>query len=72
MRQGVPVTLNTDIPLFTGVPLNEEYQRCAEAWGLTDDEVVRLARTSIERSFCPDRVRTAALADLDGRRVEAG
>jgi adenosine deaminase len=70
LRQGVPVTLNTDIPLFTGVPLNEEYQRCAEAWALTDDEVVRLARTSIERSFCPDGVRTAALADLDRRLVE--
>jgi adenosine deaminase len=67
MRQGVPVTVNTDIPLFTGVPLVEEYQRCADAWGLSDDEVVALARTSIERSFCPEHVRKAALSDLDAR-----
>jgi adenosine deaminase len=64
-RRGVAVTLSTDIPLFTGVSLLEEYARCAAAWGLTDHEVVALARTSLERSSCPDRVRTAALRELD-------
>lgn len=65
LRHGVPVTLNTDVPLFTGVPLDEEYERCAEAWGLSDDEVVHLARTSIQRSFCPEHVRASALAALE-------
>lgn len=64
LRRSVPVTLNTDIPLFTGVPLDGEYERCALAWGLSDAEVVTLARTSIQRSSCPDHVRAAALAEL--------
>lgn len=69
MRQGVPVTLNTDIPLFTGVPLDEEYERCVAEWELSDDEVLALARTSIERSFCPDHVRRDAGNRLDRLRV---
>jgi adenosine deaminase len=68
-RRGVPVTLNTDIPLFTGADLVEEYARCAAAWDLTDDEVVALARTSLERSSCPDHVRSAALRELDAVTV---
>jgi adenosine deaminase len=64
LRAGVPVTLNTDIPLFTGVPLVQEYRRCAETWGLSDDEVVTLARTSIQRAHCPAHVREEALESL--------
>jgi adenosine deaminase len=68
-RRGVPVTLSTDIPLFTGVPLVEEYARCAEAWGLSDGEVVALARTSVERASCPGHVRADALRELDAVAV---
>jgi adenosine deaminase len=68
-RRDVPVTLSTDIPLFTGADLVEEYARCAEAWGLSDDEVVALARTSLERASCPDHVRAAALRELDAVTV---
>ena len=39
-RRGVPVTVNTDIPLFTGVTLAEEYRRCVDAWRLGDDNVL--------------------------------
>ena len=59
------MTVNTDIPLFTGVTLAEEYRRCVDAWRLGDDDVLRLARTSVERSLCPDHVRSAALRDLE-------
>ena len=69
-RRGVPVTLNTDIPLFTGVTLAEEYRRCVDAWRLDDDDVLRLARTSVERSLCPDHVRSAALRDLEAAPPE--
>ena len=63
-RRGVPVTLNSDIPLFTGGGLVTEYERCVEAWGLTEAQVVSLARTSLERSFCPAHVRSDALREL--------
>jgi adenosine deaminase len=64
LRAGVPVSLNSDIPLFVGSGVLEEYERCIAAWDLTDEEVFTIARTSLEHSFCPDQVRTAALGDL--------
>ena len=64
-RRGVAVTLNTDIPLFTGLGLSEEYARCAAAWELRDEDVVALARTSLARAYCPGHVRAEALGKLD-------
>lgn len=64
LRAGVPVSLNSDIPLFVGSGVLGEYERCLAAWDLTDEEVVALARSSIEHSFCPDQVRAEALARL--------
>lgn len=61
MRAGVPVTLSTDAPLFTGLDLLEEYAACARAWDLTEEEVTALARASITRSFCPESLRSATV-----------
>lgn len=50
---GVPVTLNTDIPLFLGHDLIDEYARCQQAWSLSDDEVRTLAAHSLTYSLTP-------------------
>lgn len=65
MRAGVPVTLNSDIPLFVGHGLLGEYERCAEAWSLGDSEILAIARHSIRHSFCSAGVRADALRELD-------
>ena len=44
---GVPVTLNTDIPLFLGKDLIEEYATCQRMWSLTDDQIRALAASSL-------------------------
>jgi adenosine deaminase len=70
MRRGVPVTLNSDIPLFIGHGLLEEYELCAQAWGLTMDEITGIAETSIRHSFCPDDVRDLAVKNLEAWRAD--
>ena len=65
-RRGVPVTVSTDIPGFLGHGLSTELARCADAWSLGDDDLVELAETSLRRSYAPEWVRRAALADLGG------
>ena len=53
LAEGVPVTLNTDIPLFLGHDLIDEYARCQQAWSLSDDDVRTLAAHSITYAFTP-------------------
>ncbi len=54
---GVAVTLSTDIPLFLGFDLVEEYIRCQHAWGLPDDRVRELAANSLDHALWPQRCR---------------
>ncbi len=70
MRRGVPVTLNSDIPLFIGHGLLEEYELCARSWGLTVDEITGIAETSIRYSSCPDDVRDLAAKKLEMWRAK--
>lgn len=51
MGAGVPVTLSTDIPLFLGYDLAQEYMRCQRAWQLSDDQVCELAANSLDYSL---------------------
>ncbi|RBQ17523.1 adenosine deaminase [Spongiactinospora rosea] len=48
---GLPVTVNTDIPVIIGVTLAEEYARVRDAFGYGDDVLAELARTSVAASF---------------------
>lgn len=68
MRRGVPVTINSDCPYFIGHGLVREYEICAEAWGLTDAELVAVAETSIRFALCPESVRATALETLAALR----
>lgn len=50
---GVAVTISTDIPLFLGHDLIDEYMRCQRAWSLSDDTVRRLAANSLTYALRP-------------------
>lgn len=63
-RQGVPVTVNSDIPIFVGHDLLREYALCAAAWDLDDRQLLDLAETSIRFSHCPEEIRAHALGHL--------
>jgi adenosine deaminase len=49
----VPVALSTDDEAVSRIDLTHEYQRAVEDFSLTYEDLVRMARTSLEYSFLP-------------------
>jgi adenosine deaminase len=64
IEAGVPVSLNTDCPLFLGTTTVREYALASSAFGLAPDALAGIARTSLETSSCPADRRARALADV--------
>lgn len=62
---GVPVTLGSDDQLFFGSQVAEEYEVARLAFGLSDDELADIARTSARASGAPPDVRAEMLAGID-------
>jgi adenosine deaminase len=58
------VTLSADNPLFTGSGILHEYELVRSAFGLSDDEMAGIARTSINASGMPAEGKTAALDEI--------
>jgi aminodeoxyfutalosine deaminase len=65
LTAGVPVTLSTDDPGMFGTHLNREYALVQQAFGLSDDELVGIARTGIDAALCAEETRALMHADLD-------
>jgi adenosine deaminase len=67
---GLPVTVNTDIPMIAGTSLAEEYARIRTAFGYDDQALSDLSRATIEASFAPaatkERLRRETDAWLGG------
>ncbi|MGV9608860.1 adenosine deaminase [Streptomyces sp. NPDC003631] len=72
MAAGVPVTVNSDCPLFCGTTVLQEYQRVSEWLGLDAPALADLAETSVRFSACPAARRTSALARLADWRARSG
>ncbi|MEA2010127.1 MAG: adenosine deaminase [Actinomycetota bacterium] len=65
LDSGVRVTINSDDPAYFGGYVLDNYVATAEALDLSREDLVVLARNSIEASFVDDEDRTALLAELD-------
>jgi len=65
MDRGVRVTVNSDDPAYFGGYIGDNYVAVTEALGLSDDDVVRIVRTSLEATFLPDDEKVPLLAELD-------
>ncbi|MEQ7123308.1 adenosine deaminase [Actinopolymorpha sp. B11F2] len=65
LDHGVPVTLSTDDPGMFGAQLNDEYVRAATVFGLTQAELVQIARTGVRAALCEEPVRERLLAEID-------
>ena len=61
LRHGVPVVLSTDDPAMFQITLVEEYRR-AHAMGLTEAELVHLAKMSFTYAFLPSAERGPLVA----------
>lgn len=64
LRRGVKVSINSDDPSYFGGYIGDAYERTAAALGLTDAEVVQIARNSIESSFASDSRKAELLGGL--------
>ncbi|MGY1703615.1 adenosine deaminase [Geodermatophilus sp. SYSU D00697] len=64
LAAGVPVSLNTDCPLFVQTTTADEYALSAERFGLSREVLASIAETSLRSSSCPVDRRSAALARL--------
>ncbi|WP_330455994.1 adenosine deaminase [Streptomyces sp. NBC_00820] len=72
LAAGVPVTLNSDGPLFTGSSLLQEYELVRTHFALDAEAVGALAETSLRVSHCPADRRSGALAALSAWRSGGG
>lgn len=69
LEAGADVALGADDPLLFGSRLAGQYNVLRAAQELSDDELARLAAGSIRRSHAPERLRSAALADVERWRT---
>jgi adenosine deaminase len=64
LDRGVCVTINSDDPAYFGGYVLDNYVATAGALGLDRDDLVTLARNSIEAAFLPDEHKRALLDEL--------
>ncbi|MEO4001868.1 adenosine deaminase [Mesorhizobium sp. CAU 1732] len=65
LRAGLLVTINSDDPPYFGGYVNENFAQCQTALGLTDEEIVQLARNSFIGSFLDEDARQGYLAEIE-------
>jgi adenosine deaminase len=64
-RAGVSVTLSTDDRTVTGTTLTDEMARCAEALGLSDEELRAIALNGFDRAFAAPGVIGPLVAEAE-------
>lgn len=69
LRAGVPLSLNTDCPLFVRTTTAGEYAEARRAFGLTVDDLATIAENSLRSSSCPTDRRKPALARIAAWRT---
>jgi len=65
LEAGLLVTVNSDDPAYFGGYIGRNYERAADALGLTDAQVTQLARNSFSASFLPEAAKKKHLADVN-------
>lgn len=65
LERGIRATINSDDPAYFGGYLTQNYIETRDALGLTDEQIVRLARNSFRSSFLADDEINSYLEALD-------
>jgi adenosine deaminase len=65
MAAGARIALGADDPLLFGSRLAAQYSTMRAAHDLSDEQLARLARSSIEASRADDATKAGLLADVD-------
>ena len=58
---GVPISINTDNRTVSGTNSTREFERVIERFVLTDDELAKIFRDSVELSFATDEIKHGLL-----------
>jgi adenine deaminase len=72
LAAGVRVTINSDDPAYFGGYIGDAYVRTQQALGLAREQLVAVARTSLEASFVDEDERDRLLGELDTFVTTAG
>jgi adenine deaminase len=72
LAAGVRVTINSDDPAYFGGYIGDAYVRTQQALGLAREQLVAVARTSLEASFVDEDERDRLLGELDAFVTTAG
>ena len=67
LELGLVVTVNSDDPAYFGGYVNDNYVAVVEALGLGENDLVKLARNSIEASLIDDADKARLLGELPSR-----
>jgi adenosine deaminase len=70
-RAGLLVSLNSDDPAMTGIPLDIEYEVIADAYGWSPAEMLRIALDGIEASWLDDDAKRRLAARTEAAATEA-
>jgi adenosine deaminase len=70
LAAGVPVTLGADDSLMFGSGVADEYELAREAFGLDDEALAAIARTSATASGASNATKVRILADIDAWLAE--
>ena len=65
LEAGLVATCNSDDPAYFGGYVGDNFSESAAALGLTDAELIALARNSFEASFIDESTRSRYLAEID-------
>lgn len=65
IQAGLNVSVNSDDPPMFGTTISDEYRKCSEAFGITDNQWIQMNRRSIQASFLPDIEKANLYARLD-------
>ena len=57
MKQGIPVSLNTDNRTVSGTTLHNEFEVAKKELGLTDEEILQCTKNAIETAFASEDVK---------------
>lgn len=64
LDRGLKVTINSDDPAYFGGYIAENYRATSAALGLTDAEMVQIARNSLEAAFLDEAAKTRLVSEL--------
>jgi adenosine deaminase len=64
-QSGIPITLSSDDPAMFDTNIIAEYEKAQSEFGLTEFELIHIARTGFEVAFANETVRLALLQEFD-------